>query len=706
MKMTGVILCDARACPNERGAPRVSARMEPMKMIRPICAAVFLLAAAAPLHAQVRDTTRTDTTVFVIPGIRIEAARPVLTIGGASAIVVVVDSLNVPAAPSLDAVLREVPAVHVRTNSRGESEISVRGSESRQVAVLLDGVPLTLGWDARTDVSVVPATAPQEISVVRGLSSILYGPNVLGGIVEMSVGQGSRFPDAASVSFATGIDHVGAWGASGTVTSPFTTDNGRWLVRAGAGFRDSPGVPLPDGVTEPVVVDDGLRLNTDVRSADGFMALRYRGDGGGWFSLSSSGFSAERGIAAELGTRDPRLWRYPSVRRLVAVASGGTGDRATPLGRGDLEASFGMDVGRTDIDAYATRDYDDVVGYEDGDDRTMTLRLLGDHTLGRRGDLRAAFTYADINHDADIDGDLAEYRQRLLSLGGETVWRLVQNGTGTVDGLRLSIGAAVDAGDTPETGGREPLESITDWGARTGLTASLGGGDLLVHAGASRRGRFPSLRELYSEALDRFEPNPGLVPEHLVAFEGGITTRLGEGELQAVAFHHRLSDAIRRISLPNGKRQRVNSDQVRSTGVELLLSQAFGPVTLGGDLTFQSVDLIDQADPDARPENLPEIFGSAHARFPVIAGFNAHADARYTGSQFCLDPDSGEDSELDAGTVLGAGVSRVFGLSARSGIFNRLEARVGVDNLTDNALYDQCGLPEPGRVWRFQLRVF
>lgn len=675
-------------------------------MIRPICAAVLLLAAAAPLRAQVRDTTRTDTTVYVIPGIRIEAARPVLTIGGASAIVVAVDSLNVPAAPSLDAVLREVPAVHVRTNSRGESEISVRGSESRQVAVLLDGVPLTLGWDARTDVSVVPATAPQEISVVRGLSSILYGPNVLGGIVEMSVGQGSSFPDAASVSFATGIDHVGAWGASGTVTSPFITDNGRWLVRAGAGFRDSPGVPLPDGVTEPFALDDDLRLNTDVRSADGFLALRYRDDDGGWFSLSSSGFSAERGIAAELGTQDPRLWRYPSVRRLVAVASGGTGDRATPLGRGDLEASFGVDVGRSEIDSYATRAYDDVVGYENGDDRTLTLRLLGDHTLGRRGDLRAAFTYADINHDADIDGDLAEYRQRLWSLGGETVWRLIQGGTGTVDALRLSIGAAVDAGDTPETGGRESLEPITDWGARTGLTASLNGGDLLVHAGASRRGRFPSLRELYSEALDRFEPNPGLIPEHLVAFEGGITTRVADGELQAVAFHHRLSDAIRRISLPNGKRQRVNSDQVRSTGVELLLSQAFGPVTLGGDLTLQSVDLIDAADPDARPENLPEIFGSANARFPVFAGFNAHADARYTGSQFCLDPDSGEDRELEAGTVLGAGISRVFGLSAQRGVFNRLEARVGVDNLTDNALYDQCGLPEPGRVWRFQLRVF
>jgi hypothetical protein len=30
---------------------------------------------------------------------------------------------------------------------------------------------------------------------------------------------------------------------------------------------------------------------------------------------------------------------------------------------------------------------------------------------------------------------------------------------------------------------------------------------------------------------------------------------------------------------------------------------------------------------------------------------------------------------------------------------------VGVDNLTDEVIYDQCGLPQPGRTLRIQLRV-
>lgn len=669
-------------------------------------AATVIPAAAA---AQARDTTRADTTVYRIEEIRAQAVRVVTTVGGARAVVVSLDSMSLPAAPTVEQVLRRLPSMHVRTNSRGEAELSVRGSESRQVAVLVDGVPLTLGWDARTDVSVVPATAPQEISLVRGLSSILHGPNVLGGVVEMSVGQGTRFPASASVHATAGVDGVGGWATSAAAAVPLDGANGSWLIRAGAGFRDSPGAPLARGVTEPVPASDGdLRLNTDVRNVDGFVAARYRGAGGGWFSFSSSGFRAERGIAAELGATEPRLWRYPHISRLIAVASGGTGERATPLGRGDLEASIGVDVGRTEIRTFSSRAYDDVAGYEDGDDRTVTLRLLGDHTLGPRADLRAAFTYADIHHDADLDGERGKYRQRLWSLGGESIVRVIDAGTGPVNSLRLSLGGALDAGDTPSSGGLPPLEAMTDWGARLGAAATLNDGSTLIHAGLSRRGRFPALREVYSEALDRFEPNPELRPEFLVAFETGVTHRFGGTEIDVVGFHHRLSDAIRRIALPNGRRQRVNADQIRSTGVELLLSQAVGPVTLGGDLTLQSVELIDPGTAQStEPENVPEVSGSVRARAPLIAGIAATAEARYTGRQFCQDPDTGEDRRLNAGTRFNADLSRVWPLRpAGLGLLSRIETRVSVDNIGDAALYDQCGLPQPGRLLRFQLRLF
>jgi iron complex outermembrane receptor protein len=229
-----------------------------------------------------------------------------------------------------------------------------------------------------------------------------------------------------------------------------------------------------------------------------------------------------------------------------------------------------------------------------------------------------------------------------------------------------------------------------------------------VHGAVSRRGRFPALRELYSGALNRFAPNPALKPEGLVALEAGVTTRVGHAELQAVAFHHHLSDAVVRIALPDGRFMRVNRNRLRSTGVELVGSTTIGRIAVGGDLTLQSVDLT---DPDAgvthRPENLPNAFGAVHVGVPLVGGIRAFVEARHTGNQFCIDPGTGLDAELDAGTVLNGELSRIWSLrSGGAGWFGRLDTRLSVENAGDTALYDQCGLPQPGRLLRFQIRVF
>ncbi|HEX8210033.1 MAG TPA: TonB-dependent receptor [Longimicrobium sp.] len=674
-----------------------------MRFVGLACLASMTVADA---WAQSGDAARRDSAVHRVPEIRVVATRPVTTVGGSSAIEVRVDSLALPVAPTVAEMFREIPMLHVRTNSRGEAEISARGSESRQVAVLVDGVPLNLAWDARTDVSVLPAASVQEISFVRGLSSMLYGSNVLGGVVEVDVGRSSLQPGSPSLRVASGIDHVGGYGGSAAVSLPGTARGGAWLLRAGGAFRDSPGQPLARGVVEPVPTD-GLRLNTDVRDRNGFLSVRYQGDGGAWMAFSGSALRAERGIAAELGVEDARFWRYPRVSRSLAVASAGTGNRASPLGGfGDVEMSIGVDAGRTDIDAYPSREYGEPNGFEDGKDRTLTLRLLAGQSVGSRGELRGAFTLVEVRHDELLPGEEARYRQRLLSIGGENQWRLVGSAS-TPHSLRLSVGGAFDVAETPESGGREPRQDrLEEWGARIGLSAALNRGNTLLHAGASRRGRFPSLRELYSGALNRFQPNPNLRPEKLVALESGVTTRIGAGEIQAVVFRHQLDDAVVRITLPDRKFLRVNRNRLTSQGVELLATQQLGSVALAGDLTIQSVDLTDTAaGATHRPENLPELFGHAEARFPLALGLRATAEADYTGDQFCIHPGTGDDARLNAGTQINLSLSKTWALRATSWL-RRLEARVAADNVGDATRYDQCGLPQPGRLIRFQIQLF
>lgn len=657
---------------------------------------------AALPAAAATEVPAPDRPVFTVPELVVVGVRPEATPAGVGAVSVTPDSLALTAAPTLEEVLRELPHLHVRTNSRGEAEISTRGSDSRQVAVLVDGVPLTLAWDARADASVIPSSAPQELTFTRGLSSMLHGPNVLGGVVEVKVGSGGDARPARTREARLGLDSAGGAALTARVTEPLAVARGSAVVRAGLGWRDTPGQALARGLVERAGAPDGLRLNTDSHAVDAFVSARRQGEGGGWVSLAGFGSQGHRGIAAELGVpdEDARFWRYPRVARGVAVVSAGTGERASPLGgRGDLEASFGLDAGRTDIDAFAGAAYDSVVAFEDGRDRTLTMRLLGDQTLGRRADLRGAFTLVSIRHDEVLPDGAFRYRQRLWSLGSETIVRVLDPGA-TPRFLQVSAGAAWDGAETPETGGKEPLGGLHGWGGRLGLSGGLNDGTTRLHAGVSRRSRFPSLRELYSGALNRFAPNPDLAPERLVAWEAGVTARAGRGEVQAVLFHNHLSDAVVRVRLPapDGRFRRINRDRLDATGLELMATQDWGRLSGSAHLTLQSVELADPAEGSGRrPENLPEAAGGLGLRGRLPGGWTARLEAAWTGEQFAIDPATGLDSRLAPSLRCDLGVSRALG--------RHLEATATVANLGDTVCLDQVGLPQPGRTFSLLVQL-
>ncbi|HEX7240458.1 MAG TPA: TonB-dependent receptor [Longimicrobiaceae bacterium] len=672
--------------------------------------ALLLLAAvsagaALPAAAQTpADTARADSGAVRLEGVVVRAARSAAVVGGAGAVRLRVDSLPVPPPPRLDQVLRETPFVRVRDNSRGEVELSLRGSDSRQVAVLVDGVPLTLGWDDRADLSLVPMTGAEGLTLVRGVPSVLHGPNVLGGVVEVGVGRSPSGPERESLRVSAGVDHHGARSLAASVASPLALGAGETTVRAGAGYASRSGVPLPGGVADPGA-DDGLRDNSDLDRADAFLALRHRAPGGAWASFSGFGSRAERGTPPELHLAAPRFWRYPAADRWLAAASAGTGMRRTPLGEGDLEASFGWDEGRTRIESFRSRAYEEVAGREEGNDRTLSLRLLGDHTMGGAADLRAALTLADVRHLERLEpGSEARYRQRLWNAGAEAERRFLA--AGGVPRLTVTAGASADGADTPETSDKPPLGALRDWGARLGATLVVGA-DARLHAGASRRVRFPSLRELYSGALGRFAPNPDLRAEALLAAEAGGTAQLGPLQLQAVGFHHRLEDAIVRASAGGGRFRRENRDEVRSTGVELLADWRGGAAALTGSLTLQRVRVLDPsvAEGSRRPEYQPAAVGGVDVALPLALGITAEAGLKGTGRQWCVHPERGGEVSIAPSARADLRAGRAWMLRGAGALARTLRAFVSLDNAADAAVYDQCGLPQPGRTLRLELRV-
>lgn len=646
---------------------------------------------------------RADTVTYRLEGLVVEATRPVTTMVGASAVELRVDSVAAVPSPTLGEVLRRMPLLRVRRNSRGEDQPSLRGVEERQLAVLVDGIPITLGWDNRTDLSLVPLNAAREVTLVRGLSSVLAGPNALGGVIMVGI-TGGPFPERLTQPFGlqTGIAHTGALSVAGEAAGLWRFGEGGLLVRAGAGYRDSPGLARPGEVLQPAG-GERLLLNTDFTHRNGFVAARYRGAGGSWVSLSSLAFLATRGVLPELHVREPRLWRIPAVWRSVTAFSGGTGWRATRWGEGDVEVMVGVDVGGQEIAAYDSFAFLRVVGQQTDRVRTLSLRVLGEHTLGP-GIVRSALTVADTRNELQDPDGAGLYVQRLWSVGLESEQPLGGSGGALMKPV-LSLGLSADGASTPETGGRPPRGAIRAWGARLAGSV-LVGGRARIHGGVSRKVRFPSLRELYSGALGRFEPNPALGPEVLKVGEVAVTGTAGRVEGQLTVFQQRLEGAIVRASLPGRKFRRENRNEVRSTGVELLANGRFGAVSVGADLTLQDVELLDPTAPagEGRAEYQPEIAGGLRLYAPLPLRAAGWASFSHVGRQYCVHPDLGRMVAVEPSAAVDVGAVRRF--PGGGGGRPPIAVSVTVANLTDATVYEQCGLPREGRTLRVQVEVF
>ncbi|MBJ3593750.1 TonB-dependent vitamin B12 receptor BtuB [Salmonella enterica subsp. enterica serovar Saintpaul] len=88
----------------------------------------------------------------------------------------------------LNDVMSRLPGVDIsQTGGMGNSaSLYVRGTESRHVLVLIDGVPMArAGIDNAIDIGQIPVSLVQRIEYIRGPRSAVYGSGAIGGVVNI-----------------------------------------------------------------------------------------------------------------------------------------------------------------------------------------------------------------------------------------------------------------------------------------------------------------------------------------------------------------------------------------------------------------------------------------------------------------------------------------------------------------------------------------
>ncbi|HEX5581627.1 MAG TPA: TonB-dependent receptor [Gemmatimonadaceae bacterium] len=115
----------------------------------------------------------------------------------------------------------------IGARSAASADLSIRGSSFEQVGVLVDGVRVSDEQTGHFDLDLaVPLAAVERIEVLRGAGSALYGPDAVGGVVNVvtrrvpsgdGAGGGRVEASARGGSFGTGAASLAAHGAAGGV---------------------------------------------------------------------------------------------------------------------------------------------------------------------------------------------------------------------------------------------------------------------------------------------------------------------------------------------------------------------------------------------------------------------------------------------------------------------------------------------------------
>ncbi|MCP4720531.1 MAG: TonB-dependent receptor [Desulfobacteraceae bacterium] len=211
--------------------------------------------------------------------------------------------------------LKFTPGVHFSYKNRGYQPVIMQGIGQDKILLLIDGLPVVPGG-GELDLNSIPASIISKIEVVKGASSVLYGPNTMGGVINIITKQGAQGTHGqirAEVG-ENGYNHESASLSHGA--EKFT---GILLVDHTS--RDN--YELSDDFTpkepEYAAIEDGdKRQNSKFESINLFSRLGYKYNDDTDLFLNAFSFQVDREVPPNTETTNPFMRRVDDYQVLGA----------------------------------------------------------------------------------------------------------------------------------------------------------------------------------------------------------------------------------------------------------------------------------------------------------------------------------------------------------------------------------------------------
>ena len=574
--------------------------------------------------------------------------------------------------------------------------LSIRGSTSDQVLVVLDGMALNSAAGGPVDLSRLPLGNIGRIELYRGASPLPFGVSAIGGTLSLT----TRTAHERQLVLSGGGGSFGSREARVFYAEP----QDAWDLTLGLDYGGW------DGAFS-YVNDNGTRFDDAddqwvTRRNDHFNQVNLLGKarlhaGRQWtFTLMEWFFWRDQGVPGP-GPFETEKSQYEVMDSLSVFCAKGE-DLA---GMAELTVQAGFRYARSAFD-----DPLDEIGLtgDDARDATYAPALSSSLTLTPFSwwdvTAQAAYRYERFEPSAQSTS-VAQSDRHTVSAGLETGFRIE-----AADLLLLPSGRMEWAGShlvhkEAATGGalRTAEADQTEWSWRFALVnTSIPDTKLTVSGG--RAVRFPSLFELFGNS-GRVMGNPALASESAYNVDGGVIFDAGmlpspyRLRLEAYGFFSDVTNLIQFVQTAQNTARAENIDHARLGGVELgVRSDLLGHLRLNGNYTFLSAVNIGGMkarhgnDLPLRPASKWYARAEGYAEeIPTLKELAVFVDAEWVAGNFL---DNANLVSVSDRFYLNAGVSIELKHSLAS-------LSLTADNLTNERTADLTGYPLPGRSVHF-----
>jgi outer membrane receptor protein involved in Fe transport len=559
----------------------------------------------------------------------------------------------------LSEVLSYTPGTYVSSGAKSEWDVKLRGLGKNRITLLYDGIPVYEPYYNSFDVKAVAADQVESIKVVKGASSILYGPNTMGGIVDVL----SKRP--ATDRFALRLDY-GTRQTYGVYASGAL--RGRNVLFTGSAFREA-----SDGFNWVNQGETELRLNSDyARASLGGKLYVYPG-GSSEIMAEVNYYQSQHGIPTATDFYKKQYWRFKDWQRLIANLGGSF----PVLDGGYVKARLYYVKHYNVLDAYRNGEYSALQWESTYDNFALGAFVLGMVPLGAKHQLHASASYRDddVSTQSALSAPWEDFEHKILSFGVEDRFRVSEK-------VELMAGASLDHLNKQDGENQTTLNPIL--GVKFNPSAWTD-----LHLTLSQKSHFPSMKQLYSTPENG--GNPGLRDEIGTNLEFGFTYDRG-GFLSGAVFHNRIHDMIEsRINLDFIK-QNVNIARARITGFELEARRAFGPLSLQAAYTYLDTENEETGD---RLDLIPSSQLNATLRFHRADLFSLTLWGIYA-SDAIYHSNTGVIA-VDPYAILNVVLERGFG---------KFSLYLKAENLLNNEYWSEPGWPMRARTLSVGARFF